>query len=158
MTTIQVFSPGTTFGTLTINSLSMHTFAWRVQDIRPLVSPAAFRGNNVIIPGASGQRAYPWRVDQADHTLDMLITGDCDASGTANVNVATGFYANWGTLRTSLLTPPVAPTATLAATIVLPDATTVAADVQVLGLELRNHTPHVDFAQLKLRIPAGYFS
>lgn len=153
----------TVYGTLTINGVSMHTAAWVVNDVRPLYLPNAYRGGNVVIPGASGRRAYPYRVDQASHSLPMWITGVYDRTGAAHSNKYTGLQTNLEYLRANILTPPTAPTATLSASLLMPDATTRTAEVQVLGVETRGvrasqEHPEVFLAVLELVIPSGRFA
>lgn len=153
----------TVYGTLTINGVSMHTAAWVVNDVRPLYLPNAYRSGSVIIPGASGRRPYPYRVDEAEHVLPMWITGVYDRTGAAHSNKYTGLQTNLEYLRANVLTPPSAPTATLSASLLMPDATTRTADVQVLGIDTRgvrasNEHPEVFLAALNLVIPSGRFA
>lgn len=154
----------TVYGTLTINSVSMHTSAWQVNDVRPLYMPEAFRGGNVIIPGASGQRAYPYRIDQAKHSLPMWITGVYDRTGaTSTGNKYQGLQTNLAYLLANVVTPPTAPTSTLAATLLMPDSTTRTANVQVLGIDMAptpaaNDHPDIFRAVLHMVIPSGRFA
>lgn len=153
----------TVYGTLTINSVSMHTAAWVVNDVRPLYLPNAYRFGSVIIPGASGRRPYPYRVDEAVHVLPMWITGVYDRTGAAHSNKYTGLQTNLEYLRANILTPPAAPTATLSASLLMPDASTRTADVQVLGVETRGtrasqEHPEIFLAALTLVVPSGRFA
>lgn len=154
-----MWSVDQSYGKLTVNSLNLHTAAWLVLDVRPLIIPQAFRVNNVTIPGSAGKRAYKYRVDEGRHSLPMWITGQFTSTGGTNANKFTGFRTNLETLRTSLLTPPTT-TATLAATITsVPGSTkTYSASVQVTGLELGDDNHRYTPAVLHMVIPAGRFS
>lgn len=159
----QIFAPDTSYGALTINGTSMHTYAWNVADIRPLWMPQAYRQGNVVIPHATGQRAYPYRVDQAEHQLPMFLTGVVDAAGNLHPNRYKGLNDNIDALLSAILTPPSAPTATVSASITMPDATVRTANVQVLGLIMQptlaaRENPKVTLAALHLIVPSGYFS
>lgn len=159
----QIFAPDTSYGALTINGTSMHTYAWNVADIRPLWSPQAYRQANVVIPHASGQRAYPYRIDQAEHQLPMYLTGVVNSSGTPHANRFQGLNDNIDALLSAILTPPSAPTATVSASITMPDTTVRTANVQVLGLIMQpnlasRENPKVMLAALHLIVPSGYFT
>lgn len=161
----QVLWPGPiqsleTCGRLSIATVDMHTPAWNVLDLVPLWMPAATRGANVIIPGADGRRAYPRRIDEARYSLPMVIGGVADRLGAAYANRWTGLQTNLEYLRANVTTPPTAPTATRAATLLMPDGTTRTANVQVEILTLSNPrtTAAVIEAVLELIIPAGRFA
>lgn len=160
----SLWASDTVYGTLTINSVSMHTSAWQVLDVRPLYLPTDYRGGNVVIPGASGRRAYPYRVDEAKHSLPMWITGVYDRNGnTSTGNKYQGLQTNLEYLRANVLTPPTAPSSTLAATLLMPDSTTRTANVQVLGIDVSptsaaNEHPDIFRAVLHLVIPSGRFA
>lgn len=149
-----------TAGKLTIGGVDMHTPAWNVLDVIPLWIHTMTRGENVLIPGAAGRRAYPRRVDESDYSLPMLIGGVANLSGTPYANRWTGLQTNIEYLRANVVTPPAAPTATRAATLLMPDGTTRTADVQVLSLDIMNPgtTAASVEAVLNLRIPAGRFA
>jgi hypothetical protein len=156
----SLWSIDTAHGKLTINSINMHTAAWLVTDVRPLYIPQQFRSGNVVIPGAAGQRAYKYRVDEANHSLPMYLTGLYTSTGGAQANRFTGLRINLETLRAGILTPPTT-AATLAATITsVPGTTkTYSAGVQVEGIELGNENErNLVRAVLHLRVPAGRFS
>lgn len=160
----QILWPGAlnspeTAGRLTINGVDMHNQAWNVLDLVPLWMYEASRGANVIIPGASGRRAYPRRVDEGRYSLPMIITGVADRLGVGYANRWTGLQTNLAYLHTNVVNPPTAPTATRAATLLMPDGTTRNADVQVESLDIANPgtTAAVIQAVLELVIPAGRF-
>lgn len=158
---MQPWQPDTSYGTLTINSLSMHTYAWLVRDVRPLYTRHTVRGRNVIIPGASGTRPYRYRTTEFRHVFKMWFTGECDSAGNAHADRFTGLQTNLETFSDAVLEPPVS--GVLAASLVMPDASVRTADIQVIDFELddvdqaRNAVVMFD-ARLEILIPAGRFS
>jgi hypothetical protein len=146
-----------TGGELEIDGESMHTFAWCVTDVTALWVPTPpYRGKNVVIPGAEGQRPYPLRIDQAHIALPMVISGVVDDTGAEYGDPWVGLTTNVTTLR-GFLDAPAAPTATVPAQLTLPDATVLTADVQVDGIRIGVHVGPVFRATLDLTIPAGRF-
>lgn len=148
----------TATGALTISSVSMHCPAWNLLDLVPLWLHNAVRGTNVVIPGSTGTRAYPQRVHEARHSLVMAITGWVDRNGTANADEWDGLQVNIEYLRANVIAPPTAPTATRAATLVMPDGTTRSANIQVVNLELGRHIKSQFEAVLDIIIPSGRFA
>lgn len=149
----------TATGTLTINSVLMHTSAWNVLDCTELWLVAAVRGDNITIPYVNGRRALPYRIDEATFALRMAITGDVNSAGVKYADPWVGLQANLDYLRANVVDPPTAPSATRAATLVMPSGVTRTANVQVLELEILRHGgPHLVDAALHLRIPAGRFA
>ncbi len=152
----------TSNGKLTINSLSLHTAAWLVLDVRQLFIPTAFRGSNVITPSAAGTRAYPVRIDEVTHSLPMWITGTHTSTGGTNSNRFTGHRVNVDALRSSLLSPTTAATLNATLTSVPGTTKTYSAGVQVLGLDLDGFDPSnqrlITKALLHVRIPPGRFT
>lgn len=146
----------TTTGHLAIDGVSMHTGAWCCLDLRPLYFSAKKRGENVVIPGASGQRAYPMRKDQTDVTLRMLISGAVNVVGTPSPHgPIRGLWDNLDFLDTYVVGPPAAPTATRTATVTLPGGLVKTAAVQVVDLVRGEGTAELIRAGLVLRLPAG---
>ncbi len=154
------FTPDTSTGTLTVNGVSLHTYAWTLLDLRPLYMPASYRRSNVVIPGASGQRAYKYRVDQATHDLAMFVTGYCNQTGGVYSDPFVGYETNLRYLTSNLLAYTAS--ATMNATLSVPSGTTaMTALVQVLGLDLGGFDPNNRFMQravLTVSIPAGRFA
>ena len=106
-------SCSTALGALTINSVSMHTPAWSVLDLTPLWMPVTtYRGENVVIPGASGRRAQPYRFDEGRYTLPFTVIGAVNLSGVAYSNPWVGLQTNLSYLFSNVFTPPAAPTTT----------------------------------------------
>lgn len=145
-------------GALTIDGISMHTPAWNVLDCTPLWWNQSIRGQNLVLPGAVGTHAYPVRVHEARHSLEMAITGWVDQSGTPYADEWEGLEANIEYLRANVAEPPAAPTATRAATLVMPSGATRNADIQVTGLITVQHLKARARAILDIVIPSGRFA
>lgn len=138
--------------------VSLHMPSWCVVSLVDLYMPPAVRGRNVLIPGASGTRAYPLRITETDYSLPMLIGGlQPDGSEPTAGQEIQQMLDNLAYLRAEILDPPAAPTATRAATLTMPDLTVLNAAVQVLGLTMGFHIGDFMRVMLELRIPAGGF-
>lgn len=171
---VDIFSgaicPSDDFGVLTFNPGSvaagayetrMDTPAWYVTDLTELWMPPAQRGSNVIIPHASGTRAYRRRITETEVALPMVISGAVDQDGMAWPNVLEGLRLNIEWLGENVVDPPLDGSATRAATLTSPDGlTTLTADVQVLALErgALHIGELVTQAVLHILIPAGRFA
>ncbi len=157
-----IFPVDNSTGTLTINSVSLHTPAWCALDLRPLYAPTTYRTGNVIIPGAHGRRPYAYWIDEATHDVQMFVTGLVDISGNPNANPYIGYETNIKYLKDHLLIPPTAPTATFSATITIPSGgTSYTAAVQVVGFDYQQFDLNARFFQkavLTVKIPAGRFA
>lgn len=154
--------PDERLGKLTINGVDMHTPAWNVLDPTVLYQPTDFVGENLRIPGAHGRRAYPLWIDQGHFLLPMLISGEVDQSGNLYATTYLGAQTNLDYLNANVTTPPAAPTATQAATLLMPDGSTRNANVQVFPIRPENLylTKTLFRATLELIIPdaAGCFA
>ncbi len=154
-----VFPVDTATGTLTINGVNLHTYAWCCLDLRRLTMPEDYDVKNVKIPGAHGTRPYRYWIAEATHDLQMFITGRVNSAGTPNANPFLGYQTNIAYLKANLLTPPSG--GTFVGSILLPSGATVTADVQVLGFKYQEFDPQARFFQkaaLTVRVPAGLFS
>ena len=147
-------------GRLTINTVDMHTSAWCVLDVLPLYLPSDYRVGNVLLPGVAGTSAYAYLVDEGHYALPMLLTGMVDQAGVLYADRWTGLQTNLAYLYTNVVSPPASPAATRAATLLMPDATTRTANVQVLPLRLENQylTKPIVRAMLEIIVPAGRFA
>lgn len=145
-------------GKLTISGISMHGPAWNVLDCMPLWLPQSTRGTNVVIPGAAGTRAYPIRLHEARHSLEMAITGWADRNGVLTNDPWVGLQANIEYLRANIEAPPAAPTATRTATLLMPDGTSRSANIQVVSLTIVWHVQTNVGALLEIVIPSGRFA
>lgn len=146
-------------GHLTINGINMHTPAWCIVDLIELWMPPKTRGVNIVIPHVSGTRARPYRITETDYSLPMMISGAVDQFGAPDAaGVMARLWKNMKYLHDNVTDPPTAPTATVPASLLMPDATTLTADVQVIGMTLGYHIAELTKATLDIRIPAGRFT
>jgi hypothetical protein len=149
-------------GTLTIGSTSMNNPAWDITDLTPLWATVEVRGQDRIIPGAAGAIPYQRRLTVTRHDLQMLITGDVNASGTPFANPDEGLQSNLSTLYTNVIAPVGSGGGTRAATLTLPSGATRTADIHIIGF-VRQQTFVSDSqaimeATLQISIPEGRFS
>lgn len=138
----------------------MHTPAWNAVDLIELWGfNVATRGQNTLFPGVPGTDPNPVRITESQHTLTIAITGEYDRFGVFSSTPAVQLQTNIAYLWTNVIAPPAAPTSTVAATLVMPDATTRTADIQVTGFDLGEHVaPFLVEAFLHITIPAGRFA
>lgn len=151
-----IFNPGgVTDG---FQEVTMHTPAWCCVDLTPLWAGADTRGGNVMLPGSAGTFAYPRRKDETDYQLPLAISGVTDQTGLLAADARTQLYTNITYLRTNVINPPDASTATRSATLTLPDGITVlTAEVQVVKFQQGEHLGPIVKAMMTIRIPAGQF-
>jgi hypothetical protein len=149
-------------GSLTIDSLSLNTPAWSVVDLTPLWAAFDTRGQNRLIPGASGVVAYRKRITERDHSLAIVIIGDVDENGDAHTDPVAGLEDNLDTLM-AVLAPDAG--ATKSAVLTLPSGTTRTAEVQIESFEVIRTEIDVVSSQfaamegiITMTIPAGVFA
>jgi len=145
-------------GELVIEGFEMNTAAWCLVDLVPLWFNTETRGSNVLIPGASGQRAYPIRVDETRHSLPMIITGEVNEFCVLYNDPMIGLETNLALIVAAVVNPPAAPTATQTATLTLPSGATRTAEIQVNGLTPGEHVGPLLKATFDITIPLGKFS
>lgn len=117
-------------GGLTIDDVDMLTAGWLALDLSPLEGMAALRGQNRILPGASGRRARRRRIDQTSVDIPMWITGAWDPIGAApHSDPVLGLALNLDYLWDNVASPPAGETRTAVRT--MSDASTRTAPVQV---------------------------
>lgn len=143
-------------GELEIDGISLHTPAWCITDCIQLWLPNATRGQNVIIPGANGKRAYPMRRDEANYSLPMAITGYVDEFGDRYADPWDGLQYNIAFLYANLVDVTIYAN-TLPATLTMPDLSVRTAEVQIRGLNLGDQPAPLRRATLELVVPSGRF-
>ncbi len=145
-------------GELTINSISMHTYAWCCTDLFDLWLPPPTRGDNIIIDERPGQRPYWKQIDQSNHSLPMIISGLTDQYGVPAADFNAQLLTNFDYLVNNVILPPTAPTATVSAQLVLPGAVTRTAEIQVVGFNKVAAVNYTFIGTLEITIPEGYFT
>lgn len=148
-----------TFGELFINDVSMNTPAWNVLSVLPLITNApANRGDNIVISGIAGQRAYPMELEQTDYILSMMVSGVVDMNGNPDGDGSIArLFRNFAYLRANVYGPVDGTTSTWYSYLLTPWGDLYEADVQVLDIaEVYEDTDLVKVT-LTIRVPAGEY-
>lgn len=143
---------------LIINSVPLATPAWRLTSLVPLWSGAEVRGQDRILPGVNGVRAYKRRPTVTSLVFRGIVFGLQDREGTPYADFRAGLHANLDVLLTQIVEPVTTGDGTHAATWVRP-GTDKTADVHVVGFTTSDGAVpwEVAFA-LEISIPAGRFT
>lgn len=152
-------------GELKINGVSMHTPAWRVRDVTPLLYDSPLRGEYIVVPGADGSLPVTLRQSEGRFSLEFVIVGDVDHTGAkyaasgGYTAAQIGLVSNINYLRTNVLTNrTLTGNRTRSATLTVPgEASDRTAGVHVT-LTPGNAYPTFMLATLELRIPQGVFA
>jgi hypothetical protein len=149
-------------GVLTIDGVELNTAGWDSPQLAHLWFEFDVRGENRLIPHLPGRRAYPQRIDETEHDMYLVITGNAESDGTPYADPWEGFSNNLQILNASVFEPPLAPDAVRAATLTVPfpgGDETWYADVQVSSLRrIRDIiTPEYVEFRYTLTIPEGRF-
>lgn len=147
-------------GTLTIDGFALNGPAWDIPNPMKLLAEASLRGENTTLPGAAGRRGNPRRLDQSEHDLAFLITGEADSTGTPHADPWFGLEANLDTLWTNVFAPVASGRGTRAAVFTTVAGSVRTATVQVEPLHLPNDIddPTLVEAVLHLTILTGRFA
>ena len=150
-------SPPVNAGGLTIGGVAMSCPAWVVHNLQELWLPAVQRGNDRIRPGVAGVKPAIMRDTVTRRTLQLLIVGDCDRTGTPVTNLLQGLQANIDYLIANVVAPTGLTDGTRSAVLTMPDATTRTEPVHVTGMDfgqIRADGAWVK-ATIDLSIPTG---
>lgn len=118
---------------ITINSENLNTDAMRPFDLLPLLGNVD-RGDNRVLPGATGRRPFAGVRDEIDTTINWFCDGRVTYTGTPQAPVA-GLSINLEHYRALFMDSGDATTGLIAAVIHLPDR-----DVQA-SIQIRDWTP-----------------
>lgn len=146
---------GNPYGTLVIDSVSLHTPAWCAVDLSELWWTPEVRGENSLRPHQKGRKANPVRGEETRYSLPMVITGYCDQNGAVFGDFAAGLETNVRYLQTYVALPTNVGDGTREAVWTLPSGMTVTADVQVLGLRGALNPGAIYTPTLELRVPGA---
>lgn len=119
-----------------IDGVPLSTPAWEHLNIQALYSAASRRGENRVMPGASGRRGLPWRADETMRTITMIVTGDKHWDGTLNADPSAGLWANLAHLTVNVASTPATGDGSRQAVIKRNGAPDLFASVQVRGFEI----------------------
>lgn len=152
---------GDVYGSLSIGGETLHGPAWCAHDLSPLYDSPEFRdGPNVLVERLPGRVARPVVTDETDYSLALMFSGYSDQAGTPWTVPEGGLLANRRAFEADFITPIRTGTASLAATLEIPDPSdpmvslTWVFDVQPLKLSGWTFLPNAYArAVLELRIP-----
>ena len=145
-------------GSLSIDGVSLNCPAWDLPDLTDLWLPGAVRGDDRLLPGVVGVKAYKRRVTITQHSLPFLIVGDVDRLGNTYSDPWVGLQTNLAYLRTNVADPTNLTDGTRTGTLTMPDGTTRTADLHVLGIVKGQVLAGRMRATLELSIPGGVFA
>ena len=139
-------------GILTINDLALNTPAWDAPSLVKLWAEANIRGDNLLLPGAQGQRSYPTRLDQSEYDLAFFIYGNTDQDGTVIADAWQGLQQHLDTLWSNVFAPVTTGRGVRAATLTMPDASVRTADVQVEPLHFAEDIYDANFVECTIHM------
>lgn len=154
-------------GVLTIDGISMNRAAWSVSGtgegdsgLIRLAMEWEQRGEDRVLAGAAGVIPYRRYLDVTTHTLRIVIVGDVNSAGVANVDHTQGLFANIAYLTTNIITPVATMAGTRSATVAFPGQATRTAAIHAVKLSPTNYGLGDNAfmeARLAISIPAGQF-
>lgn len=121
---------------LTIGDIPLSTPAWEVTNLQVLMSGPATRGENRLIPGATGVRAIRHRPTERTVTLELAVFGDQAPDGTPHTDTEAGIWANWLILRGYFNTLLMDPGQSTTPLVLHYTGGTLSGPAQVLGYEI----------------------
>ncbi len=159
------FNFSTVEGNLTLNGIPMKTRAWTCPDLTPLWLPPAIRGQDRIVPGASGVLPHRRRKTVTQYALDFRIAGIASMGGVITTGTGNGpaefqqLEFNLDYLRQNVLDTRTSPNldGTVPGVLTMPSGDIRTADVHVLGFTVNNRVAHVLQGVLDISIPSGGF-
>lgn len=150
-------------GVLTIDGIALNGPAWDIPNLSSLWFAATVRGESVVMPTAAGQRSNPVRLDEHTQDLLLIVNGLADRTGVAEPSGDPwqGLASNLEDLWSLVLQPIDSGRGTRAATLLMPDGSTVkTATVRTNPLQpVGDEILDPNFAQftLPLTITSGMF-
>lgn len=159
------FNFSTVEGNLTLNNVPMKTRAWTCPDLTPLWLPAAVRGQDRILPGASGVIAHRRRRTVTQYALDFRVCGISDMHGVITTGTGNGpeefeqLEWNLKYLRDNVIDPRISPNldGTVPGVLTMPSGAIRYANVHVLGFTVNTRVSHILQGVLDISIPTGGF-
>jgi hypothetical protein len=161
-------------GTLTISGISLNPAngAWGVfgdergeGGLVHLWTKFDVRGEDRLLPGATGVLAYPRRMTVTRCDLRFLVAGDMiGQTSTPATDSIQGLATNLEYLRANILAPVVSATGTRAAVLTVPGQSNRSASVHVLGMVIQSYAlslgcdGSIAITTLQLSIPGGRFA
>jgi len=159
-------------GTLTVDGISLNNAfgAWGVYGdktgqggLLKLWNDFDVRGDDRILPSATGVIAYERRVTATRHDLTLTVVGDVNGqTGATVMDCRVGLQDNMDYLMTNVILPPGTSTGTRSASLSMFSGGPRTADIHVLRTTTQLY--HIDecgsiwVATLHISIPGGRFS
>lgn len=146
-------------GLLTIDEFPLNTPAWDIPSLVRLWAEAAVRGQNLLLPGAQGQRSYPTRLDQSEYDLAFFIYGNTAEDGSLIADPWQGLQDHLDTLWSNVFSPVTTGRGVRPATLTMPDASVRTANVQIEPLHLAGDVYDANFVEctIHLTVVGGRF-
>ncbi len=154
-------------GTLTISGISMNRLAWAVladdrgsNGLLQAVTLVEVRGDDRILPGAVGVIPYQRRITSVRMDLRIIVIGEVNELGVANLDHTTGLIDNLQYLYTNVVAPTGLTDGTRPAVLTLPGQPAVTASIHVLGLDVQEYQlgpEAVWIGTLQTSIPSGRY-
>lgn len=145
---------------LEIDGVPLSTPAWEHLNIQALYGSASVRGENRVLPGASGRRALPWRFDETMRTLTLAIYGFQSWDGTLNADPVAGLWANVAHLQNFVVDNPLNADSTRTAVLKRSGRPDLTAVIQVRGFEIDDepYSPAAVSATMDIALMSGVFT
>lgn len=154
----SILCPAPPSGSLEINGVSMHTYAWTVIDVTTLWMGADIRGQDRLLPTTPGVIPYRRRMTVTRYSLPMVIVGYVDQYNVPYADPWEGLETNIDFLRAWVVDPTNVGDGTVQADLTMPSGTVRSADVHVLGLALGQVSRARMRATLEISVPEGVFA
>lgn len=145
---------------LTLNSVPLDTFGWRVLSYDELLAGPELRGEDLTMPTAAGVRPYPRRIAATVRSLSVVVDGRFDEDGVPNTDPFEGMIVNRDYLRANLGIGLTTGDGTVPAVFTRGDLPDLTGDVTVLAMAdwrtFAAREGHGSF-RLDISIPDGEF-
>lgn len=92
---------------LEVNSVPLDTTGWHIRNLEPEIMRRAFRGDSLLLPGATGKRRRRKRLDSVVYSFELVVEGLKKWDGTSYSDASTGFITNLEELESALGFPSV---------------------------------------------------
>lgn len=153
-------------GILVISAVSMNRSAWMVGadkegkgGLLQLIAHIDQRGQDRLLPTATGVIAYPRRRTVTEHELRLVIVGDVDRTGADVADHEAGLVTNIRYLMDNVIAPVASATGTRTATYTPPGGgTSITGPVHVTGIRQESYYLGQNAlweGTMKISIPAG---
>lgn len=159
-----IINPGLCGGELSVNDVSLHSYAYDCLNAMILWVARSRRWGNTTIPAVIGDHPNPVRVAAAKYDMEMIVGGVYDVDG---VHWSTNGYSSpyeglertIADLEQSVWLPATPPDATVPGSLLMPSGETREAPAQVVEVDLRQ-AEKAPFATVTfgLVVPVGAFT